>query len=423
MYRVSRYFLGLLLTVGYSLVGTAQTGNSPYSRFGLGELSPSGSVYSVGMGGLGVAVSSPVYINGINPALLARNKVVSFEAAFTGENKLVSNAQTTRRHSGGNLAYLAFALPITKKWTLGLGLRPLSTVNYTLVREQRLPNTPSFVEYRFRGLGSVSQAYLSSGFEVLKGLYLGGEVAYNFGVLRTESRSRVLDNGQSYTIELVDRLNFSDLTYKLGGAYRLKLNKDLSLNVGATHSFGQEVRVNQFQALQRLRANDEVVSADTLLPSTPGSVRYPQATSFGLSLERAFHYVIGVEYTRQQWSEYRGLGISEDNRLDNTYRLAAGGEWIPNIQSVNNYFARASYRAGGYYQQQPITINGTRIEEFGINFGLSLPVNRNFSSVNLAFTYGRRGTRDNGLIREDFFRINVGLTVNDPLWFQKRKIN
>jgi hypothetical protein len=418
MYRVSRYFLGLLLTVGYSLVGTAQTGNSPYSRFGLGELSPSGSVYSVGMGGLGVAVSSPVYINGINPALLARNKVVSFEAAFTGETKLVSNTDLTRRHSGGNLAYLAFALPITKKWTLGLGLRPLSTVNYTLVREQRLPNTPSFVEYRFRGLGSVSQAYLSSGFEVLKGLYLGGEVAYNFGVLRTESRSRVLDNGQSYTIELVDRLNFSDLTYKLGGAYRLKLNKDLSLNVGATHSFGQEVRVNQFQALQRLRANDEVV-----LPSTPCSVRYPQATSFGLSLERAFHYVIGVEYTRQQWSEYRGLGISEDNRLDNTYRLAAGGEWIPNIQSVNNYFARASYRAGGYYQQQPITINGTRIEEFGINFGLSLPVNRNFSSVNLAFTYGRRGTRDNGLIREDFFRINVGLTVNDPLWFQKRKIN
>jgi hypothetical protein len=423
MYRVTKYLVGLLLVVGHSLVGTAQTGNSPYSRFGLGEIAPPGSVYSLGMGGLGIAVSSPIYINSINPALLARNKVVSFEAAFSGETKLVSNDQISRRHSGGNLGYLAFAFPITKKWTIGTGLRPLTTVNYTLVREQRLPNSPSFVEYTFRGTGSVSQAYLSSGVEVYKGLYLGAEAAFNFGVIRTESKSRVLDNNQSYTVGLLDRINFSDLTYKLGALYRFKLNKEMSLNLGVTQTFGSNVGVTQFRALQRLRANDEVASADTLLPSTRNQVRLPQSTGFGLSLERAFHYTIGVEYTSEKWSEYRGLGTTEDNSLDNTYKLAVGGEWIPNIQSVNNYFARVAYRAGGYYQQQPIILNGRRIEEFGINFGLSLPVNRSFSSLNLAFSYGRRGTRESGLIQENFFRLNVGLTVNDPLWFQKRKIN
>jgi len=412
-----------MFSIAYSLAGTAQTGNSPYSRFGLGELAPAGSVYSLGMGGLGVAVSSPVYINSINPALMARNRVVSFEASFFGERKTVANSQQTRQHSGGNLAYLAFAFPITKKWTAGVGLRPLSIVNYTLVREQRLPNTPSFVEYTFRGVGSVSQAYLSSGVEVYKGLYLGAEAAFNFGVIRTESRSKLLDNNQSYSVELLDRLNFGGVTYKLGAMYRLKLNKETSLNIGATQTFGKNVRVTQFQSLQRLRANDEVASADTLLPSTANRVRFPQSTSFGLSLERSLHYTIGVEFTRQKWSEYRGLGISEDNSLTDTYRLGIGGEWIPNIQSVNNYFARVAYRAGGYYQQQPIILNGQQIEEFGINFGLSLPVNRSFSSLNLAFTYGLRGTTDNGLIREDFFRVNVGLTVNDPLWFQRRKIN
>ncbi|MCU0448549.1 MAG: hypothetical protein MUC97_01735 [Bernardetiaceae bacterium] len=401
----------------------AQTGNSPYSRFALGELAQPPSVYSQAMGGIGVSNSTPLVINGINPALLARNRVVAFEAAFTGEHKYVSNADVTRQHTGGNLGYLAFAFPIAKRWTAGAGLRPFSAVNYQLVREDRLPNTPTFVQYTFRGTGSISQAYFASGFEVYKGLFVGAEAAFNFGGIRTESRSRLLDTPLSYTTELVDSYNFGDLTYKLGAAYRLPLSKDESLNFGVTYNPASNVRVTQFRALQRLRSTDEVASADTLLPSTSQNLRIPQAAAFGISYEKAFKYTVGVEYSYQNWSEFASFEQTTNTRLTNTYKLAAGGEIIPNIQSVNNYFARVAYRAGAYYALQPVAVNGKQIDEFGINFGLSLPVNRNFSSVNLSFAYGRRGTTENGLIRENFFRFNLGLTVNDPLWFQKRKIN
>ena len=67
-------------------------------------------------------------------------------------------------------------------------------------------------------------------------------------------------------------------------------------------------------------------------------------------------------------------------------------------------------------------VNNQAINDFGITFGLGLPLGNNFSNVNLGFELGRRGTTNAGLVEEDYFRINVGLSLNDK-WFRKRKIN
>ena len=42
------------------------------------------------------------------------------------------------------------------------------------------------------------------------------------------------------------------------------------------------------------------------------------------------------------------------------------------------------------------------------------------SRVNLTAEYTRRGTKDNGLIQENYFNIILGLNLNDK-WFTKRK--
>jgi hypothetical protein len=42
--------------------------------------------------------------------------------------------------------------------------------------------------------------------------------------------------------------------------------------------------------------------------------------------------------------------------------------------------------------------------------------------MNIGFEWGKRGTTAADLIEEKYFRVNIGLSLNDR-WFQKRKIN
>ena len=71
------------------------------------------------------------------------------------------------------------------------------------------------------------------------------------------------------------------------------------------------------------------------------------------------------------------------------------------------------------WMRTPYFINETTINDIGINFGTSIPVN-NLSLVNMALKLGRRGTVDNGLIREAYVNFSFGFSINDNSWFYKR---
>lgn len=102
--------------------------------------------------------------------------------------------------------------------------------------------------------------------------------------------------------------------------------------------------------------------------------------------------------------------------------MRLGGYYIPNYNSITSYWHRATYRAGIRYEETGLSLNGNDINEFGISFGMSIPVGQTsaFSNATIGFEYGQRGTTNNGLIKEDFFSLSLGLSLNDK-WFQKLK--
>jgi len=77
------------------------------------------------------------------------------------------------------------------------------------------------------------------------------------------------------------------------------------------------------------------------------------------------------------------------------------------------------YRGGVRFEQTGLNVDGHDINEFGISFGLGLPVGRMFSNINLGFEFGKRGTKDFGLIQENFFNTFLSFSLNDR-WFEKR---
>jgi hypothetical protein len=102
------------------------------------------------------------------------------------------------------------------------------------------------------------------------------------------------------------------------------------------------------------------------------------------------------------------------------WNIAVGGDYSPNYRSITSYFQRMTYRMGFHYGKMPIYLKGKHINEFGISFGLTLPIAKSRSTVNLSAEFGRRGTTVNNLIQENYFRFTLGVNILER-WFVKTK--
>src|SRR5690606_9576989 len=111
-----------------------------------------------------------------------------------------------------------------------------------------------------------------------------------------------------------------------------------------------------------------------------------------------------------------GGGATLDN--ENAIRLSLGGYYIPKHNSFTNYFNRVTYRVGFRYENTGLVVNNQNINDMGVSAGLGLPIGSGFSDLTFAFEYGQRGTKSAGLVQENYFNINIGLTITDR-WFRK----
>ncbi len=101
---------------------------------------------------------------------------------------------------------------------------------------------------------------------------------------------------------------------------------------------------------------------------------------------------------------------------------------MPKINSISSYWDRVTYRAGIRFEKTGLLVKGsvnntnfTEVNDFGMSFGLGLPLKR-MSNVNMGFEFGKRGTIENNLIQENYFNFRLSLSLTD-LWFVKRKID
>jgi hypothetical protein len=66
-------------------------------------------------------------------------------------------------------------------------------------------------------------------------------------------------------------------------------------------------------------------------------------------------------------------------------------------------------------------VAGNQVNDFGVNFGVSLPVAR-ISTIDFSLKIGSRGSIVKNTIEENYFKIYLGMTFNDN-WFIKRKFD
>ena len=151
----------------------------------------------------------------------------------------------------------------------------------------------------------------------------------------------------------------------------------------------------------------------------------PQSLSFGFGIGRVKKWFVGGQYQTIATSDFRNDFITLDGlSYENGNKLSIGGFFIPNYSSLTDYWKRIVYRVGFHNQTTGIRVQGSSLTDRGIAFGVGLPALRlgAFSNANLGVTLGSRSTPDPSLVKENYWHVKLGFSLND-LWFIKRKYN
>lgn len=165
-----------------------------------------------------------------------------------------------------------------------------------------------------------------------------------------------------------------------------------------------------------------VEESDETFPQ--GDLSLPSELTFGAGLGKTNKWFLGAEYSNISASDYNfnsGNSFTEV-QYDNASQYRLGGFYIPEYNSLTSYFSRVVYRAGLRFEETGLNLSNEGINEFGMSFGVGLPAGRNFSNANIGIEYGQRGTTNSGLIKENFFKLSISLSLNDK-WFQQRKFD
>ena len=397
----------------YVVTAQAQSDVTPYSVQGLGHVVRPALVHNKGMGGIGVGTGNGLYINYINPALLYKNVLSSFDVAFSVDRVNLARNDERATNTGGGLTYATFAFPvIPNRWTMSLSVMPYSTVGYRIEgANQSTGSDPDLSNVVQVGDGGLNAASFSNGIRIVDNLAAGLRISYLFGAI-TNSLSTALSNQLGQTTTYQNEVYYSDLLFEPSLYYGLKIANTTTLNVGVVYQPTTQIRATRNVTFENNAQLQDIVTDQT------GQVTLPQKFSAGVSIDKYLKYTIGVDITLQAWENYRSLAGSNDG-MRNSLEVAAGGQYIPDVTSVDSYLSRVSYRLGFHYRETPFVVEDQPIDDFGIDFGLSLPVS-NLSSINLALELGRRGTTEQNLIREDYLKATLGVTFNDR-WFVRRR--
>lgn len=432
MFRPTGVFLISFGTICLSLSGFSQV-NSPYSRFGVGDIYTARNVVSKGMGGLSSAMRDFQSVNFINPASYTGLSFVTFDVGIEGEFRRLIDQEKIDRYQSSNLIvnYMALGVPLAKdkkgatKWGMSFGLRPFSRVRYNIESPWRQEGIDS-VRDNFRGNGGLYRGFLGMGYRI-GNLSLGLNAGYIFGQKENSTyRSFINDSVFYYTASINQRTSITQFSVDGGIQYEIKTGKKSLLRLGANGYLGGDAKAERERVAQTIYFNSygEPDSIDVVMrDKAEGVYTLPAGYSVGIMFEKINNMQFGVEYETSKWSDLTNFGVPSQLGDIEMYRV--GGQWIPDVTSNRNYWKQVMYRAGFFTGKDYVVVDGHQLPVFGITFGGGFPIKRfnnystQFNTVNFSFEYGRRGNNLSPYF-ERYFKVNLGLALSD-IWFIKRQ--
>ncbi|MBQ0152111.1 MAG: hypothetical protein KBS61_04390 [Chryseobacterium sp.] len=418
------------ISVGYFL-NAQSLSNSPYATYGIGDVKYDNTIETTSMGGISTAYISDFTsnFNFGNPANNSNFELTSIKLEATNENnyfKTDYNNTKSTKHST-YLSNISLAFPISSKIKMGLLYQPYSSKSYDIVNAAVQENGTSYFN-RFKGDGTLNTAQVALSYKINNEFAVGARANLYFGNLYdinefTTSNAELINGYET-------RNKIKNLNFTLGTSYqKLNTSTDRKLTLGATATFGNtsDMTTNYINSTYYLLNNTgDVKNNQTIIDTKNKSSKnlLPLQASLGAGYGSENHWFLSaqVDYKKGETITYFGSPFE----FQDSYRISAGGWYLPNYNNFRSYFSRVVYRYGAFYEKGNLQIAGTNINKMGVSAGVLLPFKSSnitrMSGLELGLEVGKRGTTKNNLINQNFVNLRVGFNFADK-WFRKSLYN
>ncbi len=417
MNKISLLFIVLFIEFGFA----QKSSFSPYSYFGVGETNFSATADNKMMGGNTAYVDS-VSVNLNVPASLSKLKFVNYSVGVNLKNNRYSTQDNNAKTTTASLNYLSVSIP-TKLLGFNFGLKPNTSVGYLL--ESVDETTDPVSTNRYNGDGGINSAFLGIGFELFKNFGLGISSSYSFGNLN-HYHSKILTDVELYT-RVSSESSLSGLSYNFSAVFQQKFRNNIQIYSSYVFQPESNLTSKNSQAIATLKSDGSFGGdSENIDLSSNGmdetKIIIPGFSSFGLGFGQDKKWFVGLNLKSVKGNGYRNELMALDNVNFNQHNIySIGGFYLPKFDSFTSFFDRVTYRAGIKYIDGGLEVNQQDIKDFGINFGLGIPVGR-ISKANIGFELGQRGLDEFGLVKENYLNFMIGVSLND-LWFIKSMYN
>lgn len=394
--------------------------NSPYTRYGLGELSDQAFAHNAAMGGIGYALRSSEQINVMNPASYSAVDSLSFmfdigmglKSSNYQENGYKTNAKSA------SFDYLAMQFRLHPRVGFAVGFTPYSNVGYKFSRTSDIENSDDVtLTNTFYGDGGLQQIFGGIGFKILDNLSIGANVGYLYGEIDYQTLATLSNGGDQTTT--YNNISINSYIANFGLQYTQKLSKTDKVTLGLVYGLGHDLKSTETKGIQ---VTDGSSYSELTEETIKDSYGIPSTFGAGLTWQHKQNLTVGADYTLQQFEN-----VKYDNSTDfykNRTRIGAGIEYMPSLYG-RNYLSRIRYRAGAYYSSSYMKLpeyDGPK--EWGVSAGFGLPLHLFQRNTVLSITgqYVRVLPSVKGMLSENRFVLKLGLTFNEH-WFMKWRVN
>ncbi|SFN07072.1 Long-chain fatty acid transport protein [Chryseobacterium oleae] len=427
---MKKIFAVSFISVGYFL-NAQSLSNSPYATYGIGDVKYDNTIETASMGGISTAYISDFTssFNFANPANNSNFELTSIRLEATNENnyfKTNYNDTKSTKHST-YLSNIAIAFPLSPKVKMGISYQPYSSKSYDIVNTATGADGVMYAN-RFKGSGTLNTAQAAVSYKIDQNFAVGLRANLYFGNLYDLNELRI--QNAEYINGYETKNSIKNFNFTLGGSYQtLNTRTDKKLTIGATATFGNTSNMTTDYTNSTYRYSDAaetVKSLETIIEqkSTSSKNLLPLQASLGVGYGSENHWFVSGQLDYKKGEDISYFGKSFD--FQDTYRISAGGWYLPNYNNFRNYFSRVIYRYGAFYERGNLKLDGNSINKFGISAGVLLPFKTSsitrMSGLELGIELGKRGTLNNNLINQNYVNLRVGFNFADR-WFRKTLYN
>jgi hypothetical protein len=455
----TKTFLVLFILLTVSIIHGQTLSQSPYGRFALGDNIESTSAFIQGLGGSTQAIADSNALNLSQPAALGslEGGATIFEGGISASSIKYLGLSSTQQGRSAGIGYFGLAFPIKRNlWNVSLSLTPISNAGFTL-RDSITDAEAGIINLKYTGNGGFTAFTLGNGFHIGKNLNIGVQFRYLFG--KTNYSSKVIFNSDTINQRnslITNSNSIADFDMQAGIQYQIRFRKmqfhtkmktdSLASKLHSKRNFSTDsmhlIIGGTIRPLVNINATSSYLAqsffgdlpgtnyTDTVSSSeTSGSIVMPMQFGGGITLKRSSNkWLVTADYVYTDWNGFKIYGKQDSVR--SSYRLGLGIQINPLASSRNiagrvPYWKKIRYRAGGYYSDGYLRLNGKSVPEYGFSLGFGLPVvlrtyntRSSTSLLNFAITIGQRGVSGINNLNEQFVKGTLSFSLNDR-WFRK----